>query len=1176
MSRKRRKRETAVRDDFELPRRPRRTRRLMRRFGLLLLLLVGLVAAAPTIVSRTSLRNTLIAGQLPSGWRMESGQASLGWASSQTLTGVTLFDAEDRPMLTVESLLLSRTLVSLAMNQKKLGKLKIVRPVATLETRPNGSNWEDLLSAIQQQQTHEQQDDPLALPPSVSQIEMEIEIVDGTVRGFDRTTRKNWLLEEANVSVAFGKAMKVSGSAQLATQQPAQQGQIKFRWQPLDKERQQVELLAERLPLGPLEPWLARVVPGMQLGGVLSTDAQMTWRVDPQRGLLLETSGRLESRQLDLSADDLSGDWLRFRQVTAPWKLSVADEQLTLEQLNLDSDWAKIEATGSVTLSELKSLGLDNLPKRATKLSGTVDLAQLATMLPRTLQLREGVRISAGKLVFDVEGYAKGEQPAWQASASLQNVAGTDGRRQIRWQEPIEVAVELRETPSGPQLEQMTLNAPFAKATLLQTEQEALQGEFELDLAQLSQELSQFVDMESWQLRGLGEGTFALTHHANQQFSVEASVDLTDVHVEEAGHVVWNEPKLQVDLHATGTGQEFAPSAIATGKLELQGPRDRLEVELLEPVDMGAVQQSWQMQVEGNGPLALWAGRLRPWVAAVPERVEGDAHLRAKLRVTNGAVHVIESKGSVVQLRVESEALAIDEPRVEFAGDASWDRQAGSLRTQEMQLLGSSFSFRARDIAVAFEGNGAPKAKGSVAFRADLERLAAMAGLLGQQAATWPRGTAVGQLQLTSSAEQVQADFGVKVEQLEIARTTAVSGAVYGQPEIAWAEPQLEVTGVANYVMAEDRVQLDDLKVNGQTLQLNSSASIDRVSSEGLLQASGLVEYDSEELAKLIASYAGQGVQVQGDRQVRFQIRGPLFAQSKNDRPAHWSHRWNGTAEAGWSSAGAYGLLLGGGRLQGALRDGQLQVEPLDIAVGQGRLTAQPLVRLIPGSEQLVLARGPLVTNVDISPEVSETMLKYVAPILAGATRAEGQFSIVLDQAEVPFGQPEQARVQGKLTAHRLSVSPGPMMNQMVTLIRQIESLTKHKQFLQAATSSRNKSFITMAEQEIEFRVVEGRVYHRNLQFMIDDVPVRSSGSVGFDQSLALAIEVPILDKWIQREPALRGLAGQSLRVPIYGTFQKPRIDERAVADLSQQLLQDAASQAVGDELNRQFQKLFQ
>jgi hypothetical protein len=142
-------------------------------------------------------------------------------------------------------------------------------------------------------------------------------------------------------------------------------------------------------------------------------------------------------------------------------------------------------------------------------------------------------------------------------------------------------------------------------------------------------------------------------------------------------------------------------------------------------------------------------------------------------------------------------------------------------------------------------------------------------------------------------------------------------------------------------------------------------------------------------------------------------------------------------------------------------------------------------------------------------------------------------------------------------------------------LVQQLEALMKRRQFLQAATTPRQKNIVTVTECQIDFQVVEGRVYHRNLEFVIDNVPVRSHGSVGFDQTLALEIEVPIQDKWIEREPALRSLAGQSLKIPIYGTFQKPRMDERAFATLSQQLLQGAATEAIGGELNRQFEKLF-
>jgi len=1175
-----RKRHSETTETTAHARPPRRSKRFLRRMGLLLLLVIGVLVAAPTIVAHTALRDTLLGKSLPAGWQIESQQASLGWVSSQTLAGVKITDAEGNLLLTVESITLPRSLITLAASQSDLGKLQLVRPTAYVETRVNGSNWEDFLVALQQQTQEQAKQNTTS---TQTQTHVQLEVVDGAVRGFDRDTQRQWSLSEANLSATVGDATEVTGSARLATEQRPQPGQIKFRWQPDANGQQQLELLAEDLPLEPLEPWLSRLVPGAELAGTLSTDAQLTWTIDPQHGLLLETTGRLEANQLELTAAALAGDHLRSQRLIAPWKIQVVGEQLTLEQLAIDADWAKFEASGLLTLTELRELSLSKLPKSETKLTGKIDLAQLAAMLPRTLQLRQGVRIDAGQLQFNFAGKPDGDRPTWQATASIQNVvgqnvagqdvAGTDGRRQIRWDEPIHLAVQLQATPTGPQVERLTLTAPFAKAEV-QTQRDAITGEFELDLNEFSRELGQFVDLQTWQLRGLGEGTFTLSRQANQQFTAEAKVDLTDLHVAQSGQLLWTEPKLHVDLNATGTQHKLSPRAIIAGQVELRGPRDVFTLQLLQPVDLQTEKQTWNVQVEGNGPLELWAGRLRPWLTSVPQRLEGDAHLRAELEIATDAIHVKSSQGSVVQLRVESDTLTIDEPRVEFSGDASWNRQTGSLVTHEMQLMGSSLSFRARDVAVALAAQGAPTARGSVAFRADLERLAAMAGLVGQTTATWPRGNVAGQLQLSSDAQQLQANFNAKAQQLELVRTTASSGAVYGRPEILWTEPQLEVTGKAKYLLADDRIELEQLQVNGKTLRLNGSAILDQLSSAGLLQANGLVEYDPAELAKLVASYGGQGIQLQGDQQVRFQVAGPLF-ESGNGVPKHWSERWQATAEAGWSSAALYGLPLSSGKLQGTLRDGQLQIAPLDVAIGQGRLTASPRAILTPGAEQIFLPKGLLISNVAISPEVSETMLKYVAPILAGATRAEGQFSIDLDQTEVPLAKPEQAHVQGRLAVHRLNISPGPMVAQLATLIKQVESLTKGKQFLQTSAAPRNKAILTVSERQIDFKVVEGRVYHRNLEFLIDGVPVRSSGSVGFDQTLALVIEVPIQDQWIEREKALRSLAGQSLRIPIYGTFQKPKIDKRAVANLSAQLLQGAASQAIGDELNRQFDKLF-
>jgi hypothetical protein len=260
--------------------------------------------------------------------------------------------------------------------------------------------------------------------------------------------------------------------------------------------------------------------------------------------------------------------------------------------------------------------------------------------------------------------------------------------------------------------------------------------------------------------------------------------------------------------------------------------------------------------------------------------------------------------------------------------------------------------------------------------------------------------------------------------------------------------------------------------------------------------------------------------------------------------------------------------------LAATLGDGAIRFEPLALAVGEGQFTATPGIRLDPPPSELSLPQGPLITNVRISPEVSEAMLKFVAPVLAGATRSEGLFSMTLDRARVPLDEPKRVDAGGQLTVHAVRVVPGPLAQQWVSLAQQIESLVKRRDA--ASTANRQQmTLLSIKDQPVNFRVVDGRVYHENMEFLISDVTLRSRGSVGLDETLSLTLTVPIQDAWIAKEPLLSGFKGRSIDIPVTGTLTRPQMDQRALGSVTQQLLQGAAEQAVGGELNKALDKLF-
>ncbi|QEG37479.1 AsmA family protein [Bythopirellula goksoeyrii] len=1150
---------------------PRRKSRFKRRMFALLLLVVVTVSAAPTMIAYSPLRDTLLNWQMPQGgWHIQSEQGCLSWIGSQSLTNVAIVAPDGNPLLTVESLTVERSLVGLALHSRDLGAVRLVQPVAYVTTRSDGSNLEDFLAAVDKRRASipAESGDPSKL---VEKISLRLDIVDGSVHGFDTTAESKWQVDQTNLKAVLAAErglISADGSA-VVRYADDQTGSVKIRVQEAADNHQQLDMIAEGLLLEPLRPLLLRTLGDCQLAGVAAFDVHVLWNPKNEGPLTLSTWGHTECDSLTFSGEVLQGDRLECSRLEIPWKASFAHGEVGISELKLKCDWAEVAAQGALALEELKTFSLANLPQREFKLTGKVSLARLAQMLPHVLQIRDGVRIDAGEVEWNANSGLRDGAFTWSADAALANLAGQDGEKAIRSQEPVKIAAQWKDSPAGPRLDRFTLTAPSAEATVVTTD-DRMHGDFQVNLAEMAEQAGQFIDMRDLECRGFARGNFQYTTTHNTEFEAKADVKLSELVVTQGQRLLWEEPQLVVDWRAAGQADHMLPKSLATSSMILHGDRDELAVTLLEAVDLSAA-GNWLVKIDGTGPVDSWAGRLRPWMQGIPDEFAGQAKLQAKLAITPVELAVSDLAGSIDKLHIRKGSMAVDDPHIDFSGDCSWNAAANNYHSQEFQLAGSIVAFRSRDVRIDLAAGELPIVTGEIAYRTDLERLAAAAGLVSGRDSTWPRGAATGVLRLATNSEQILADFSLDAEGLQLVRAGTSKNSTRQPPVVVWSEPQLHSTGKAIYKIADEQVALEKFSIDGQTLQLTGMATWDKPVEGGEIAVQGTAHYDPESLDRLIANYTGPGVRIEGDRVVRFEARGRM----PKGESAHWSQLWQATAEGGWSKASVFGLPITAGNFQGSLGAGQLVIAPLDIAVGEGRFSASPRVVFDPLPKHLLIPAGPLVTDVQISPAVSEEMLKYVAPILAGATRVDGKFSVDLAESKIPLDAPKLANTAGRLAVHELTVLPGPMVADLATTIQQLQAIKKGKDLLQGGVAPKPAKLLSMHDQQIEFQVVEGRVYHRNLVFTIDDVPVRSQGSVGFDQSLALMIDIPIQDRWIDGEDALRGLAGQSLQVPIYGTFEKPRVDQEAMANLTKQLLRETARQAIGGEINRQLEKLF-
>jgi hypothetical protein len=238
--------------------------------------------------------------------------------------------------------------------------------------------------------------------------------------------------------------------------------------------------------------------------------------------------------------------------------------------------------------------------------------------------------------------------------------------------------------------------------------------------------------------------------------------------------------------------------------------------------------------------------------------------------------------------------------------------------------------------------------------------------------------------------------------------------------------------------------------------------------------------------------------------------------------------------------------------------NGLLRVEPLDLAVSQGRIHLAPVVRLTPDPIEITLPRGPLAERVQISPALCASLLKYVTPVLADVTTAQGAFSIELDGCRIPLGDPAKGELAGRFIIHSIEVGPGPLVRQFAVLLGR-ETPAKLRQ-----------------ESIVQFRMVGGRIYHQGLELVFPEFTVRTHGSVGLDQTIAIMAEMPVPPKWLEKTPMIsQALHNQTLQIPIGGTLSKPQLDQKVVQDLSRQFLKKAAGGMLEEGINKQLDRLF-
>lgn len=1183
------------------------------------MLLAILVALLPMIVAKTPLLNAVVSAATPSdAIHITVGGASLGWLSSPALTGVQVSDSAGNALLATDSVVINRAPISLLLNSRDLGVIQINHPQVYIKVRPDGSNLEDILQRVMADLAKKVQSQPEPVSSRGHPV-YAVQLVDGTIFAEDVATGRVWRIDGLNGQYDCHGTNGGFGNGTLAGQisvtqangggaQPA--GRFALTLKP-NGNRDELNLQAEGIALAVLEPYLRRAATNTELSGTLSGNASAAWNADPNAVASdLTTAGTFTIDRLDAAAPALAGDRIRLARIELPWRLTAQRAGISIDDLQLRSDVGQVAVRGRLDPAFLAAqqnaaAAFPFAGNNDVELRGAVDLARLATMLPHALRLRSDTIITAGSV--DLAGRLQPTATGQSLTGSVRTaqIAATANGKPFRWDDPINASFAVRRENGTLALDTLQCDSKFLRVQAAGTFQK-LTADASFDLNALAEQLGQFIDLSGTQLGGTGTAELSWQQTDSDKFTASATSDLTQLRVALAAGGIWAEPQLTVRGEAAGMLDPIShtPTRVDTAQLQINGQGDQLDARLTGAVSLNQSEPLWPVTVKSTGSIARWLTRARPWFAPGTWRIDGTSEITATLRATRSTLDVTESKVAINNLQAASEGWNIAEPRVEFTGDAHVNRATGEFAATSAQLVTSTVSIAAKDVHYARGERGIGQLGGVAAFRADLARIGSWRAPSTGANQYRPAGEFTGNIRFLQQAGRITGDISANGQNL-VLTSTANSAAspqgpsISGQPSFAypapntapqtiWQEPHLTLRSSANYDATTDRLNFDQFQIQSNTLQASAAGQIDRLSTAAECNVNGVLNYDLAQLSPLLRPYVGEGIQLNGREQARFGLAGNLkapstlqaqpvgYSASPPSAPGSqlsWSRRIRAQFELPWSGANVYGLPVGPGKLAATLGDGAVQIAPLNLTVGEGQLNLAPTLRFDPEPAELTLPSGPVVTNVRISPEVSEAMLKYVAPVLAGATQCEGLFSMQLDRFRVPIADTKKSDSVGKLTVHSVRVTPGPTTQPFFNLAQQIESLVKRRD---ASVSREPAKLLSISDQQVNFRIVDGRAYHEALEFQIGDVVLRSQGSVGLaDESLALNVQIPIQDAWIAKEPLLASLKGQSLQVPVTGTLKRPQLDARAIASLTGQLVQSAAGQAVGNELNKALDKIF-
>lgn len=1146
---------------------------------------------APMIVAETALKQQVPRLLFPLyPGTVEIGSASLGWLQPVVVHDLRAEDAEGNPFLEVKEFSTSEPLWKLAVSQANLGRLILVEPKVAVAFRPDGSNLEDILEKMMS-------GPPSSAPPA----DFELEVKDATLTLDHKVASLSSTISPVSLVMQLKRGAveefettigEVPSADEPSLQPPTNWLAFRFGNEPtqdgvaMAPGSKHIRLKATAWSLEPLRPALARFEPDSELSGEIDADIrsqvnlaelQTDWTTSEW-----SWDGRVTARKLVLAGlSMLNKDRVQLETTSLAGRLAAQQGRLSMDQAQLETEFGEVTASGDISLAGLGTAAAINsvqsiLGDQDYVIHGHLDLQRLAALLPSTLRIHEGTEITGGRVDVNLKSESsQGDSRSWTADATLDGLSGRNHGAAIALEQPLQLAMQAHRTGDAITVDKVNCQSDFLNLTGRGTLTDA-QFSATGDLTRLEETLQRFIDLGLARIAGKIKVQGQIQRGDNDHVSLATVVQLDGFRWDLSKTTSWQEPQLILNVEATAeTESGTSIKSLDSAELKLSSGHDTLVATLQQPVDFHSADRRWPITATLQGDMHTWQNRLSPFVAFPGWQLGGTALIDVAATADSKSIEVGHLNANVTNLDARHPDWWIKEPQVKLETAGHWSIAQSEWNAKQTTLTATAIACRINELVVGLKPDGqVERVTGDAAYRGDLDKLSRWKNQALERPSYHVMGTFEGRTHLIEQDSVISLDLDATVTKLVFADLETLPNQQLHWVAL-WREPELHIIGKGRYDIATDQLQMENAAVEADGLALNVHGSLAQLSTTQLIDIKGELDYDWAIVGQRMGDSLKNKVQLTGKQKRPLALKGSLTSLANaggtgSNGGALGAVDIAGNAAVGWDSAVIEGLNIGATDISARLEKGVCQFSPIETTVADGKLHLTPQVRFDRSPALLLLPAEKVIDRVQITPQLCDSWLKYVAPLMADATQIDGQFSLDVNGGTLPIAAPMSGEMAASLGVHHVQVRPGGAALQVMGMVDQIKSLIQRKP---VGNGPRDRIWMQMPEQSIPFKLTGGRVYHQGVTFKIGDGIVQSSGSVGMDETIDLVLQIPILDEWANDQKLLAGLKGKTLKIPVRGSLSRPQFDSRVLTELATQIGGTALEGAIEDKLDDLFKK---